>query len=153
MARGSYLVTKHAARTMIAQGIGGDVIYIVSKNAIVAGSNNVAYGSAKASQAHQVRLLAAELGEHGIRVNGINPDGVVQGSGIFAGGWGAERAKVYGVKEADLGEFYAQRTLLKRQVLPSHVADAAFCLVAGDLSRTTGMLVPVDGGLAAAFLR
>ena len=86
---------------------GGDIVYIVSKNAIFAGPNNIAYSSAKASQAHQVRLLAAELGEHGIRVNGVNPDGVVQGSGIFANGWGAERAKVYGVEEANLGAFYA----------------------------------------------
>ena len=126
MARGSFLVSKHAARIMIAQGTGGDILYIVSKNAIVAGPSNLAYGSAKASQAHQVRLLAAELGEHGIRVNGINPDAVVQGSGIFAGGWGAERARIYGVAEHELGRFYASRTLLKREVLPEHVANAAF---------------------------
>ncbi len=86
------------------------------KNSVFAGPNNVAYGATKADQAHQVRLLAAELGEHGIRVNGVNPDGVVRGSGIFAGGWGANRAAVYGVEEEDLGEFYAQRTLLKREV-------------------------------------
>ena len=87
-----------------------------------AGPNNVAYGAAKADQAHQVRLLAAELGAHGIRVNGVNPDGVVRGSGIFAAGWGAQRAAVYGVPEEELGEYYAQRTLLKREVLPEHVA-------------------------------
>jgi rhamnulose-1-phosphate aldolase/alcohol dehydrogenase len=153
MARGSFLVTKHAARVMLDQGLDADVIYIASKNGIVAGPNNLAYGSTKASQAHQVRLLAAELGEHGIRVNGINPDGVVQGSGIFAGGWGAARAEVYGIEEAELGQYYANRTLLKREVLPEHVADAAYCLVAGDLSRTTGLSVPVDGGVPAAFLR
>ena len=153
MARGSFLVSKHAARVMIAQGTGGDILYVVSKNAIVAGPDNVAYGSAKASQAHQVRLLAAELGEHGIRVNGINPDAVVQGSGIFAGGWGAERARVYGVEENELGRFYASRTLLKREVLPGHVANAAFCLVSGELTHTTGLIVPVDAGIVAAFLR
>ncbi len=153
MAKGSFLVSKHAAAAMIAQGTGGDIIYVVSKNAVVAGPNNLAYGSAKASQAHQVRLLAAELGEHGIRVNGINPDGVVQGSGIFAGGWGAARAKVYGVPEEELGRFYADRTLLKREVLPEHVADAAIALVAGALGHTTGLIVPVDSGVAAAFLR
>jgi rhamnulose-1-phosphate aldolase/alcohol dehydrogenase len=153
MARGSFLVSKHAARVMIAQGRGGDILYIVSKNAVVAGPNNLAYGSAKASQAHQVRLLAAELGEHGIRVNGINPDAVVQGSGIFAGGWGAERARIYGVAEDELGRFYASRTLLKREVLPEHVANAAFCLVSGELTHTTGLIVPVDAGIAAAFLR
>lgn len=153
MAKGSFLISKHVARVMISQGTGGDIVYIVSKNAIVAGPNNLAYGSAKASQAHQVRLLAAELGEHGIRVNGINPDGVVQGSGIFAGGWGAERAKVYGVPEEKLGEFYANRTLLKKEVLPEHVANAVIALVDGELAHTTGLLVPVDSGVVPAFLR
>ena len=153
MARGSFLVSREAARIMIEQGLGGDLVYIVSKNAFFAGPNNVAYGAAKADQAHQVRLLAAELGEHGIRVNGINPDGVVRGSGIFAKGWGAQRAAVYGVPEEKLGEYYAQRTLLKREVLPEHVAAAVFALVGGDLSQTTGLHVPVDAGIAAAFLR
>ncbi|MEU8003911.1 bifunctional aldolase/short-chain dehydrogenase [Catellatospora sp. NPDC049111] len=153
MARGSFLVSREAARTMIAQGSGGDIVYIASKNAVFAGPNNVAYGAAKADQAHQVRLLAAELGEHGIRVNGVNPDGVVRGSGIFASGWGAKRAAVYGVPEEKLGEYYAQRTLLKREVLPEHVANAVFVLAGAELSHTTGLHVPVDAGVAAAFLR
>ncbi len=153
MARGSFLVTRAAAEVMQAQGRGGDIVYIVSKNAIAAGPNNVAYSSAKASQAHQVRLLAAELGDDGIRVNGVNPDGVVQGSGIFAGGWGAERAKVYGVPEDKLGEYYAGRTLLKQEVLPEHVAEAVTVLVNGSLSQTTGLLIPVDSGVVSAFLR
>ena len=153
MAKGSFLVAQRAADVMRRQGTGGDIIYIVSKNAVMAGPNNLAYGSAKASQAHQVRLLAAELGEHRIRVNGVNPDGVVRGSGIFAGGWGAERAKVYGVPEERLGEYYAGRTLLKLEVLPEHVAAAVFALLSGELSHTTGLLVPVDGGVASAFLR
>ncbi|MBS2537920.1 bifunctional aldolase/short-chain dehydrogenase [Catenulispora sp. NF23] len=153
MARGSFLVSREAARVMTAQGRGGDIVYVVSKNAVFAGPNNVAYSAAKADQAHQVRLLAAELGEHAIRVNGVNPDGVVRGSGIFAGGWGAQRAATYGIPEEKLGEFYAQRTLLKREVLPEHVANAVFALVGGDLTHTTGLLVPVDAGVAAAFLR
>jgi rhamnulose-1-phosphate aldolase/alcohol dehydrogenase len=153
MARGSFLVAREAARIMKAQGMGGDIIYICSKNAVFAGPNNVAYGAAKADQAHQVRLLAAELGGLGIRVNGINPDGVVRGSGIFAGGWGAQRAAVYGVPEEELGAYYAQRTLLKREVLPEHVAAAVIALTAGDLSLTTGLHIPVDAGVAAAFLR
>jgi len=153
MAKGSFLVAREAARVMIAQGMGGDIVYIASKNAVFAGPNNVAYGAAKADQAHQVRLLAAELGEHGIRVNGVNPDGVVRGSGIFASGWGAQRAAVYGVPEEELGAFYAKRTLLKREVLPEHVANAVAALTAGDLSHTTGLHVPVDAGVAAAFLR
>jgi NAD(P)-dependent dehydrogenase (short-subunit alcohol dehydrogenase family) len=153
MAKGSFLVSQAAAKAMVAQGIGGDIVYISSKNSVFAGPNNVAYGAAKADQAHQVRLLAAELGEHGIRVNGVNPDGVVRGSGIFAGGWGAQRAAVYGVPEEDLGAFYAQRTILKREVLPEHVAAAVFVLTSGDLTHTTGLHVPVDAGVAAAFLR
>ncbi|MFI6679939.1 bifunctional aldolase/short-chain dehydrogenase [Kribbella sp. NPDC050470] len=153
MAKGSFLVSRAAAKVMIDQGIGGDIVYISSKNSVFAGPNNVAYGAAKADQAHQVRLLAAELGEHGIRVNGVNPDGVVRGSGIFAKGWGAQRAAVYGVPESELGAYYAQRTLLKREVLPEHVAAAVFALTGGELTHTTGLHVPVDAGVAAAFLR
>jgi rhamnulose-1-phosphate aldolase/alcohol dehydrogenase len=153
MARGSFLVSREAARIMMAQGLGGDIVYISSKNSVFAGPNNIAYSATKADQAHQVRLLAAELGEHGIRVNGINPDGVVRGSGIFAGGWGAKRAAVYGVEEEKLGEYYAQRTLLKREVLPEHVANAVFALTGGELTHTTGLHIPVDAGVAAAFLR
>jgi rhamnulose-1-phosphate aldolase/alcohol dehydrogenase len=153
MARGSFLVSREAAKAMTAQGMGGDIVYIVSKNAVFAGPSNVAYGAAKADQAHQVRLLAAELGGIGVRVNGVNPDGVVRGSGIFAGGWGASRAAVYGVPESELGAFYAQRTLLKKEVLPEHIAAAVFALVGGNLPLTTGLLIPVDAGVAAAFLR
>ena len=153
MAKGSFLVSREAARVMGEQGMGGDIVYISSKNSIFAGPNNIAYSATKADQAHQVRLLAAELGPQGIRVNGINPDGVVRGSGIFAGGWGASRAAVYGVAEEDLGAYYAKRTLLGKEVLPEHVADAVYALTAGDLSQTTGLHVPVDSGVAAAFLR
>jgi rhamnulose-1-phosphate aldolase/alcohol dehydrogenase len=153
MARGSFLVSREFARVMRDQGMGGDLVYIVSKNAFFAGPNNVAYGASKADQAHQVRLLAAELGQYGIRVNGVNPDGVVRGSGIFAKGWGADRARTYGVPEDKLGEFYARRTLLQKEVLPEHVASAVFALVGGDLSQTTGLHIPVDAGVAAAFLR
>jgi rhamnulose-1-phosphate aldolase/alcohol dehydrogenase len=153
MARGSFLVSREAARAMILAELGGDIVYVVSKNSVFAGPDNVAYGAAKADQAHQVRLLAAELGGHGIRVNGINPDGVVAGSGIFAGGWGAKRAALYGVPEEELGAFYARRTLLKEEVTPLHVAQAVVALTSGLLSLTTGLHVPVDSGVAAAFLR
>jgi rhamnulose-1-phosphate aldolase/alcohol dehydrogenase len=153
MARGSFLVSRAAARALIDQKLGGDIIYISSKNSVFAGPNNIAYSATKADQAHQVRLLAAELGEHGVKVNGINPDGVVRGSGIFAGGWGAKRAAVYGVPEEELGKYYAQRTLLKREVLPENIANAAFALCTSDFSHTTGLHVPVDAGVAAAFLR
>ena len=153
MARGSFLVSRESAKAMIAQNMGGDIIYISSKNSVFAGPNNVAYGATKADQAHQVRLLAAELGSYQIRVNGVNPDGVVRGSGIFASGWGAQRAAVYGVEEEKLGEYYAQRTILKREVLPEHIAAAVFVLAASELPLTTGLHIPVDGGVAAAFLR
>ena len=153
MAKGSFLVAQAAAKAMIDQRLGGDIVYVVSKNGVFAGPSNIAYGAAKADQAHQVRLLAAELGEFAIRVNGVNPDGVVRGSGIFASGWGAQRAAVYGVAEEDLGAFYAQRTLLRREVLPEHVANAVVALCSDDFSHTTGLLVPVDAGVAAAFLR
>lgn len=153
MAKGSFLFSREAARCMIDQGTGGDIVYVSSKNSVFAGPNNVAYSAAKADQAHQVRLLAVELGEYGIRVNGVNPDGVVRGSGIFAGGWGAERAKTYGVKEEDLGSFYAQRTILKKEVLPDSVADAVSVLTGPELCLTTGLHIPVDSGVAAAFLR
>ena len=153
MARGSFLVSRETAKAMIAQKMGGDIIYISSKNSVFAGPNNVAYGATKADQAHQVRLLAAELGAYQIRVNGVNPDGVVKGSGIFAAGWGAQRAAVYGVEEEKLGEYYAQRTILKKEVLPDHIAAAVFVLCSSDLPLTTGLHIPVDGGVAAAFLR
>ncbi|MFS0713909.1 bifunctional aldolase/short-chain dehydrogenase [Microbacterium sp. 2P01SA-2] len=153
MAKGSFLVAKAAAKALIEQKMGGDVIYISSKNSVFAGPNNIAYSATKADQAHQVRLLAVELGEHGVRVNGINPDGVVRGSGIFASGWGANRAATYGVNEEDLGQFYANRTILKREVVPENVADAVYVLTGPELSRTTGLHIPVDSGVAAAFLR
>jgi rhamnulose-1-phosphate aldolase/alcohol dehydrogenase len=153
MAKGSFFVARAAARVMRAQALGGDIVYVVSKNAVAAGPNNVAYSAAKADQAHQVRLLAAELGGDAIRVNGVNPDGVVQGSGIFAGGWGAERAAVYGVPEAELGAFYAQRTLLKREVLSRDVARAVAAIASDEFACTTGCIVPVDGGVTTAFLR
>ncbi|QGH70011.1 bifunctional aldolase/short-chain dehydrogenase [Pseudactinotalea sp. HY158] len=153
MAKGSFLVSKAAAAVLIEQDLGGDIVYISSKNSVFAGPNNIAYSAAKADQAHQVRLLAVELGAFGIKVNGVNPDGVVQGSGIFASGWGANRAATYGIEEKDLGAFYAQRTILKREVLPEHIAGAVHAITGPDMTHTTGLHIPVDAGVAAAFLR
>ena len=140
-------------RVLIDQKLGCDIVYTSSKNSVFAGPNNIAYSATKADQAHQVRLLAAELGEHGVKVNGIHPEGVVRGSGIFAGGWDAKRASVYGVPEEEPGKYYAQRTLLKREVLPENVANTVFALCTSDLSHITGLHIPVDAGVAAAFLR
>jgi rhamnulose-1-phosphate aldolase len=153
MARGTFLVAREAAKAMIPQAIGGDIISIASKNSVFAGPTNIAYSAAKADQAHQVRLLAAELGGDGIRVNGINPDGIVRDSGLFANGWGAQRAATYGVPESELGAYYANRTLLGLEVVPADVANAVIALTSGELGKTTGVHIPVDSGVAAAFLR
>jgi rhamnulose-1-phosphate aldolase/alcohol dehydrogenase len=153
MPRGSFVVTKAVEPVLRAQELSGDIVIIVSKNAVFAGPNNIAYSSAKAAQAHMVRLLAAELGDIRVRVNGVNPDGVVRGSGIFSGGWGASRAKTYGVAEEDLGKYYAQRTVLKQEVLPEHVASAVVALTGDAFPVTTGLIVPVDSGVPQGFLR
>ncbi len=135
------------------QRLGGDIVYIVSKNALYAGANNLAYGTAKAAQLHQARLAAVELADGQIRVNVVNPDAVVQNSGIFSHGWGADRARTYGVKEDELGKFYAQRTLLKKEILPEDIAAAVFVLVGPDLRKSTGLVINVDGGFSASMLR
>jgi rhamnulose-1-phosphate aldolase/alcohol dehydrogenase len=151
--RGSFLMSRAFAKFVEAQGGGGDIVYIISKNAVFAGPSNVAYSSAKAAQLHQMHLLAAELADVGIRVNGVSPDAVIQGSKIFAGDWGRDRAEKYGVPREELGEYYAQRSLLKREILPEDIASACFALVGGLLPKTTGMVIPVDGGVPEAFLR
>ena len=138
---------------MIEQGLGGDIVYIASKNGVFAGPNNIAYGAAKADQAHQVRLLAAELGEFGIRVNGVNPDGVVRGSGIFAGGLGRPARRRLRRGRGGPRRVLRAAHAAQAEVLPEHVAAAVFALTGGDLSLTTGLHIPVDAGVAAAFLR
>lgn len=153
MARGSYLLARGFARMIRRQRLGGDVLYIASKNGIAVGPSNVAYGSIKAAQIHQARLLAAELGKDGVRVNVINPDAVIRGSGIWAAGWAEGRARAYGIGVDDLPAHYAKRTLLKVEITPDDVAAAAIALVGGDLAKTTGAVVTVDGGLPVAFLR
>lgn len=153
LARGSFLTAQATERVFKAQGYGGDILNICSKNAVFAGTNNVAYSSAKAAQAHLVRLLAVEFGGIGVRVNGINPDGVVRGSRLFSEGWGASRATSYGVDEKDLGKFYAERTILRHEVFPEDVAMAVLALTNGTLPVTTGLIVPVDSGAPQAFVR
>jgi NAD(P)-dependent dehydrogenase (short-subunit alcohol dehydrogenase family) len=153
MPRGSFLVAQEAVRILREQGTGGSIVYVVSKNALVAGPNNVAYGTAKAAQLHQMRLVASEAGESGIRVNAVNPDAVIKGSSIWGGGWAEGRAQAYNVPVERLGEFYAQRTLLKQEIEPADVAAAVFALASGLFSKTTGAVIPVDGGVAMAFPR
>jgi NAD(P)-dependent dehydrogenase (short-subunit alcohol dehydrogenase family) len=153
LVKGQFLVSREGVRVMKNQGIGGDIINIVSKNSVFAGPNNTGYGSAKAAQAHLSRLLAAEVGPDGIRVNVVNPDAVIADSNIWAGGWAEGRAKAYGISVEELPQFYAKRTLLNETILPEDIANACFVFVSGLLNKSTGNTLNVDGGVAAAFLR
>ena len=153
LVKGEFLVSKAGVEIMRKQAIGGDIVNIVSKNAVVAGPNNAGYGSAKAAQAHLTRLLAAELGGDKIRVNSVNPDAVIADSNIWAGGWAEGRAKAYGITVAELPVYYAKRTLLNETILPDDIANACFAFVGGLLNKSTGNALNVDGGVAAGFLR
>jgi rhamnulose-1-phosphate aldolase/alcohol dehydrogenase len=153
LVKGQFLVTQAAVDVMRKQGIGGDVINIVSKNALVSGPNNAGYGSAKAAQLHLSRLNAAELGGDRIRVNVVNPDAVIADSNIWAGGWAEGRAKAYGITVEELPAYYAKRTLLNEAILPDDIANACFAFVGGLLGKSTGNVLNVDGGVAMAFVR
>jgi NAD(P)-dependent dehydrogenase (short-subunit alcohol dehydrogenase family) len=132
---------------------GGDIVNIVSKNALVSGPNNVAYGTAKAAQLHMSRLMAAELGPDKIRVNVVNPDAVIRGSKIWESGWAAGRAKAYGITIEELPAYYAKRTVLNEEILAEDIANAVFLCVGGLLNKSTGNVINVDGGVPAAFVR
>ncbi len=153
LVKGQFFITQAAANMMRKQDIGGDIINIVSKNALVSGPNNAGYGSAKAAQLHLSRLNAAELGEADIRVNVVNPDAVISDSNIWAGGWAEGRAKAYGITIAELPAYYAKRTLLNQVILPEDIANACFVFVSGLLQKSTGNVLNVDGGVAMAFVR
>lgn len=153
LVKGQFLITQAAVAVMRKQALGGDVINIVSKNALVSGPNNAGYGSAKAAQLHLSRLNAAELGADKIRVNVINPDAVIADSKIWAGAWAEGRAKAYGVKVEELPAFYAKRTLLNEIILPEDIANACFAVTGGLLNKSTGNVINVDGGVAAGFVR
>ncbi|MHC8947386.1 bifunctional aldolase/short-chain dehydrogenase [Sphingobacterium hungaricum] len=153
LVKGQFLVTKESTKILKAQAIGGDIINIVSKNALVSGPNNAGYGSAKAAQLHLSRLNASELGQYKIRVNVVNPDAVISDSNIWSGGWAEGRAKAYGISVEELPNFYAKRTLLNEIILPVDIANACFAFVGGLLSKSTGNVLNVDGGVAVAFVR
>lgn len=153
LVKGQFLVSQMAVAILRKQKLGGDIINIVSKNALVSGPNNLGYGTAKAAQLHMSRLLAAELGPEQIRVNVVNPDAVIQGSNIWAGGWAEGRAKAYGISVEELPAYYAKRTLLNQVILPEDIADAVFAFTSGLLNKSTGNVLNVDGGVTAAFLR
>jgi rhamnulose-1-phosphate aldolase/alcohol dehydrogenase len=153
LVKGQFIVSKAGVEVMRKQGFGGDIVNIVSKNAVVAGPNNPGYGSAKAAQAHLTRLMSAELGADKIRVNTVNPDAVISDSNIWSGGWAEGRAKAYGVTVAELPAYYAKRTLLNEIILPDDIANACFAFVGGLLSKSTGNALNVDGGVAMGFYR
>ncbi|MRG47517.1 bifunctional aldolase/short-chain dehydrogenase [Chitinophaga sp. SYP-B3965] len=153
LVKGQFLITQAGAEVMRKQDMGGDVLNIVSKNALVSGPNNAGYGSAKAAQLHLSRLNAAELGKDHIRVNVVNPDAVISDSKIWEGAWAEGRAKAYGVTVAELPAFYAKRTLLNEIILPEDIANACFAFVGGLLNKATGNVLNVDGGIAMAFVR
>jgi rhamnulose-1-phosphate aldolase/alcohol dehydrogenase len=153
LVKGQMQVTQSAVNVMRKQHLGGDILNIVSKNALVSGANNAGYGSAKAAQLHLSRLCAVDLGPDKIRVNVVNPDAVIAGSNIWSGGWAEGRAKAYGIAVEELPKFYAARTLLNEIILPEDIANACFAYVSGLLSKSTGNVINVDGGIAAAFVR
>ncbi|MDB5232439.1 MAG: bifunctional aldolase/short-chain dehydrogenase [Chitinophagaceae bacterium] len=153
LVKGQFLVTQASVEVMRKQGMGGDILNIVSKNALVSGPNNAGYGSAKAAQLHLSRLNAAELGKDKIRVNVVNPDAVISDSKIWEGEWAAGRAKAYGITVEELPAFYAKRTLLNEVILPEDIANASFAFVSGLLDKSTGNVLNVDGGVANAFVR
>lgn len=153
LVKGQFMVTQQAVAVMRQQALGGDVLNIVSKNALVSGPNNAGYGSAKAAQLHLSRLNAAELGKDHIRVNVVNPDAVIADSKIWAGAWAEGRAKAYGVSVEELPAYYAKRTLLNETILPDDIANACFAFVGGLLAKSTGNVLNVDGGVAMAFVR
>jgi NAD(P)-dependent dehydrogenase (short-subunit alcohol dehydrogenase family) len=132
--------------------MGGDFIFIASKNGLVSGPNNVGYGTAKAAQQHMARLLAAELAPDGIKVNTVNPDGVIVGSKIWEGEWAEGRAKAYGITVEELPAYYAKRNLLNKIIYPADIANGVFTLAA-ILDKSTGNIINVDGGMANAFVR
>jgi rhamnulose-1-phosphate aldolase/alcohol dehydrogenase len=153
LARGYFLAAREAFRVLLEQGRGGSVVFVASKNALVAGANAAAYSSAKAASLHLARCLAEEGGPHGIRANTVNPDAVIQGSGIWSSDWKAERASTYGVTEDDLQSFYRERTKLGVNVYPEDVAEAIAFFAGPRSAKSTGNVLNVDGGVTAAYPR
>jgi NAD(P)-dependent dehydrogenase (short-subunit alcohol dehydrogenase family) len=152
LVKGQFQLAKQGVAIMRQQSLGGDIINIASKNGLVSGPNNVGYGTAKAAQQHMSRLLAAELAADKIKVNVINPDGVIVGSKIWEGEWAEGRAKAYGISVNELPAHYAKRNLLNQIIYPEDIANGVFALV-GILEKTTGNIINVDGGMPNAFVR
>jgi rhamnulose-1-phosphate aldolase/alcohol dehydrogenase len=153
LAKGYFLVAREGFRVLKTQGIGGSIIFIVSKNAVASGKNASAYSAAKAAELHLARCLAEEGGAHRIRVNSICPDAVIRGSSIWSGKWRQERAQAYGIQPDQIEEYYRNRTILKVSVFPEDIAEAALFFASDRSAKTTGAMLTVDGGVSAAFAR
>ena len=153
LSTGYFLVAREAFKLMKAQGTGGNLVFIGSKNSVAAGKNAAAYSTAKAAELHLARCLAEEGGAAGIRVNSVLPDGILAGSSIWDGKWRAERAATYGIEPDKLEEFYRNRTTLKVNVLPEDIAEATYWLASPAAAKTTGGVITVDGGVPTAYVR
>ena len=153
LATGYFLVAREGFKLLKQQGLGGNIIFVASKNAVYAGKNAAAYSTAKAAEAHLARCIAVEGGDYGIRVNSVLPDAVLQGSAIWNSSWRNERAASYGVEPDQLEEYYRKRTVLQINVLPEDIANAIAFFASSQASKTTGTMLTVDGGVAAAFTR
>lgn len=150
---GYFLVAREAFKQMKSQGLGGAMVFVGSKNSIYAGKNATAYSAAKALEVHLARCIAAEGGEHGIRVNSILPDAILQGSAIWNSSWRNERAAAYGIEPDELEEYYRKRTTLQVNIYPKDIAEGIAFFASSKSEKTTGCMLTIDGGVPAAFTR
>jgi rhamnulose-1-phosphate aldolase/alcohol dehydrogenase len=154
LARGYFLVAREAARMLLDQATGGSIVFVGSKNALAPGKGAAAYSAAKAAELHLARCLAEELGAHGIRVNTVNPDAVLEGSRIWDSSWREERARAYGIQTEELEAYYRNRTTLKVNVLPADIAAGILFFASPRRSgKSTANILNVDGGVALAYPR
>jgi len=150
---GYFLVAREAFKMMKEQSIGGNMVFIGSKNSVYAGKNATAYSAAKALEAHLARCIAAEGGALGIRVNTILPDAILQGSAIWNSSWRNERAAAYGIEPDQLEEYYRKRTTLLVNIYPKDIAEGVAFFASSRSAKTTGCMLTIDGGVPAAFTR